>query len=151
MRIFKSIDEMAAAVGQDLGVSDWLLVDQARVNAFADATGDHHWMHVDVERAKRELPSKGTITHGFLTLSLIPFLASKIFGCEGVSRELNYGVNKARFTNMVPTGARMRLSAKLAGTEKRAGGTLFTYEYRIEVEGEERPACIAEVITILYP
>jgi acyl dehydratase len=151
MRVFKSIDEMAAAVGEELGVSDWLTIDQARVNTFADATGDHQWIHVDVERARRELPSKGTIAHGFLTLSLIPMLAAGLTRCDAISRGINYGLNKVRFTNMVPTGARVRLRAKLIGAEKRAGGTQFTHEYTIEIEGEERPACVAEMITISYP
>lgn len=151
MRIFASIEEMAGAVGQEIGVSDWVSIDQPRVNTFADATGDHQWIHIDAARAAKELPSKTTIAHGFLTLSLIPWLGSMISECRGVSRGINYGLNKVRFTNMVPTGSRVRLRSKLIGTEKKAGGTQFTQEHTIEIEGQERPACVAEMISVLYP
>jgi len=151
MRVFKSIDDLAAAVGQEIGVSEWLLVDQARVNAFAEATGDTQWIHVDAERATRELPSKNTIAHGFLTLSLIGYFLPSIVRCEGASRQLNYGLNKVRFPNIVPTGSKLRLRAKLLEAEKRAGGTQFVYGYTIEIEGAERPACTAEHIVLTYP
>ena len=151
MKRFKSIDDMAAAAGQEIGVSDWTTIDQARVSGFADVTGDHQWVHVDVERARRELPTKGTIVHGLLALSLIPALARTIADCDGVSRIINYGLNKVRFTQVIPTGAKIRVRAKLLSAERRAGGMQFTHEYRIELEGEERPACMAEMITILYP
>ena len=151
MRVFESIDALAAAAGEEIGVSDWLLVDQARVDAFAEATGDRQWIHVDVERATRELPTKGTIVHGFLTLSLISHLAHTISRCDGVSRALNSGLNKVRFAGIVPTGSRVRLRHKLLAVEKRVGGTQFTHEFTIEIEGEDRPACAAEMITISYP
>jgi acyl dehydratase len=151
MRVFKSIEELAQATGEEIGVSDWVVIDQARVNAFADATGDHQWIHVDVERAKRELPSKGTIVHGFLTLSLIPWLSSGISRVEGVSRLLNYGLNKVRFPVAVATGARVRVRQKLISAVKRSGGTEFTMEMKVEIEGEERLGCIAELVSIAFP
>ena len=103
--------DLAKHVGEELGVSEWVQIDQDRVNKFADATGDHQWIHIDVERAKRELPTKGTIAHGYLTLSLIPFLAARISRIDGVSRGINYGSNKVRFTNMVTVGSRVRAAS----------------------------------------
>jgi acyl dehydratase len=143
--------DMAQHVGQEIGVSDWVKIDQDRVNKFADATGDHQWIHVDVERAKRELPTKGTIAHGYLTLSLIPMLSSQIMRIEGVSRGINYGSNKVRFTNMVPTGSRVRARQKLLSAEPKGGGLQLTNEVSIEIEGQDRPACVAETISLVYP
>ncbi|MFN8948348.1 MAG: MaoC family dehydratase [Alphaproteobacteria bacterium] len=143
--------DLAKLVGQELGVSEWVLIDQERVNKFADATGDHQWIHIDVERAKRDLPTKGTIAHGYLTLSLIPFLAAKISRIDGVSRGINYGSNKVRFTNMVPVGSRVRARSKILATEPKGPGTQVTNEVTIEIEGQDRPACIAETISIVYP
>jgi acyl dehydratase len=151
MIVFKSIDELAKSIGQEIGVSDWLQVDQAHVNAFAELTGDRQWIHIDVERATRELPTKGTIVQGLLTLSLVGQLLKSICDYEGVSRKLNYGLNKVRFPNIVPTGSRLRLRLKLLAAEKRAGGTQFTFEYIIEIEGAERPACTAEHVVLMYP
>ena len=150
MRIFKSIDEITSHVGQDIGVSDWLAVDQARINLFAEATGDHQWIHTDPERARKELPTKTTIAHGFLTLSLIPFLNRQISEIQGVSRVLNYGLNKVRFTNMVATGKRVRLRSKLVGAEPKSGGTQLTFEYTLEIEGEQRPGFLAEMIYLYF-
>jgi acyl dehydratase len=138
-------------VGEELGVSEWVLVDQDRVNKFADATGDHQWIHIDVERAKRELPTKTTIAHGYLTLSLIPFLAAKISRIDGVTRGINYGSNKVRFTNMVPVGSRVRARSKILAAEAKGPGMQITNEVTIEIEGQDRPACIAETISIVYP
>ena len=146
-----SVEELKQHVGKETRVGDWHTVTQEEINAFADATGDHQWIHVDVERAQRELPTKNTIVQGFLTLSLIPWLLNTLAECKGVSRVINYGLNKVRFPKMVPTGARVRLRSKLLNAERRAGGMQFTHEYTIEIEGEERPACVAEMITILYP
>jgi acyl dehydratase len=143
-----ALDELATFVGQELGVSDWLEITQERVNQFADATGDHQWIHVDVERATTEMG--GPIAHGYLTLSLIPHLASKILRLKGVARGINYGADKVRFTNMVRVGKRVRLRQKLLSCEPRAGGLQIRNECTIEVEGEQRPACIAETIAILY-
>ena len=143
--------DIAKHVGEETGVSEWILIDQERVNKFADATGDHQWIHIDVERAKRELPTKGTIAHGYLTLSLIPFLASRISRIDGVSRGINYGSNKVRFTNMVPVGSRVRARSKIIAAEPKGPGTQITNEVTIEIEGQDRPACIAETISIVYP
>ena len=143
--------EIAKHVGEEMGVSEWVQIDQERVNKFADATGDHQWIHIDVERAKRELPTKGTIAHGYLTLSLIPMLASKISTVDGVSRGINYGSNKVRFTNMVATGARVRARQKLVSAEPKSGGMQLTNEITIEIEGQDRPACVAETISLVFP
>ncbi len=143
--------EIAKHVGEEIGVSEWVQIDQDRVNKFADATGDHQWIHVDVERARRELPTKGTIAHGYLTLSLIPMLAAKISRIEGVSRGINYGSNKVRFVNMVPTGSRVRARQKLLAAEPKGPGMQMTNEVTIEIEGQDKPACVAETISLVYP
>src|SRR5579862_8165761 len=103
-----SFEELPTLVGQEVGVSDWVQIDQDRINTFADATGDHQWIHIDVERAKKEMPGGKTIAHGYLTLSLLPMLGSQIMRVTGVSRGINYGSNKVRFVNMVPVGSRLR-------------------------------------------
>lgn len=135
-------------VGKDLGVSDWVLIDQNRINQFAEATGDHQWIHVDIERAKAELG--GTIAHGYLTLSLIPMLAQQILTVKGVVRGINYGSNKVRFTNMVPSGSRVRLRQKFLSVEPKAGGLQVINECTIEIEGKDRAACVAETVSILF-
>jgi acyl dehydratase len=141
-------DALRGMEGEELGVSDWLLVDQDRVNRFADATGDHQWIHVDVERATREIG--GPIAHGYLTLSLIPYLAMQTVSVEGVTRGINYGSNKVRFMNPVKVGKRVRLRQKLAKVEPRAGGLQLTNECTVEIEGETRPACVAETVAVLF-
>ncbi len=143
--------DLAKHIGEEMGVSEWVKIDQDRVNKFAEATGDHQWIHVDVERAKRELPTKGTIAHGYLTLALIPMLGSQIMSISGVSRGINYGSNKVRFTNMVATGARVRARQKLVSAEPKSGGMQLTNEMTIEIEGQDRPACIAETISLVFP
>lgn len=135
-------------VGKDLGVSDWVLIDQNRINQFAEATGDHQWIHVDIERAKAELG--GTIAHGYLTLSLIPMLAQQVLTVKGVVRGINYGSNKVRFTNMVPSGSRVRLRQKFLSVEPKAGGFQVINECTIEIEGKDRAACVAETVSILF-
>ena len=144
-----ALSELPGLVGQEIGVSDWLEITQDRVNRFADATGDHQWIHIDVERATKELGSP--IAHGYLVLSLIPFLAKNIVQYQGVSRGINYGSNKVRFTNMVRVGARLRMRAKMMSCEPRGGGFQVINEFTIEIEGEERPACVAEVVSLIYP
>jgi acyl dehydratase len=146
-----NLADVSKHIGEDLGASEWVQIDQDRVNKFADATGDHQWIHIDVERAKRELPTKGTIAHGYLTLSLIPFLAARISRIDGVSRGINYGSNKVRFTNMVPVGSRVRARSKIVAAEPKGPGLQVTNEITIEIEGQDRPACIAETISIVYP
>jgi acyl dehydratase len=137
-------------VGQEIGVTDWVVIDQDRVNKFADATGDHQWIHIDVERAKKELPTKGTIAHGYLTLSLIPWLGSKIMKMDGVTMGINYGSNKVRFLNMVPVGSKVRARQKLLSAEPKSGGMQLINEITIEIEGQAKPACIAETISLVY-
>ena len=142
------IKDLPGLVGQETGVSDWLLVDQDRVNKFADATGDHQWIHVDVERATREIG--GPIAHGYLTLSLIPHLSAGLLKVNGVVRGINYGSDKVRFTNMVRVGKRVRMRQKLIGAEPKAGGMQIKNECTIEIEGESKPACVAETISVVY-
>jgi acyl dehydratase len=145
-----SYDDVASLVGQEVGVSDWVTIDQDRINTFADATGDHQWIHVDVERAKKEMPGGKTIAHGYLTLSLIPMLGAQTLRITGVSRGINYGSNKVRFTNMVPVGSRVRGRQKLVAVEAKGAGLQMINEFTIEIEGQERPACVAETISLIY-
>ena len=140
--------EVGTLVGQEIGVSDWLEITQERVNQFAEATGDHQWIHVDVERATREIG--GPIAHGYLTLSLIPFLGAGLLNVSGVTRGINYGSNKVRFTGMVRVGKRVRMRQKLLAAEPKSGGLQLTNECTIEIEGEERPACVAETLSVIY-
>ena len=143
--------DLAQYVGEEIGVSDWLTVDQALIDKFADATGDHQWIHVDVERAKKDMPGGKTIAHGFLTLSLIPMLSQQISHINNVRNGINYGCNKVRFTNPVEAGSRVRARAKLvAADELKGGGVRLTNEVTIEIEGQEKPACIAETMAIVY-
>jgi acyl dehydratase len=139
---------LAALVGTELGHSDWFEIDQARVNAFADATLDHQWIHVDVEKATAALGSP--IAHGYLTLSLIPYLGKDILKVTDVTRGLNYGLNKVRFTNMVRVGTKVRMTQKLIEAVAKGGGVQITSEVSIEVEGETRPACVAETVALLF-
>ena len=148
MTTVTTMQDVASLAGQELGVSDWLTIDQARVNQFAEATGDHQWIHVDVERATREMG--GPIAHGFLTLSLIPFLGKDILKVEGVTRGINYGLNKVRFTNMVKVGARVRARQKLLAVEPKSGGLQLTSEVTIEIDGDPRPAAVAETISLIF-
>ena len=140
--------DLPGLVGTEVGVSDWLEITQDRVNLFADATGDHQWIHVDVERATREIG--GPIAHGYLTLSLIPHLSEGMLPVKGVTRGINYGSDKVRFTNMVRVGKRVRLRQKLIGAEPKAGGMQIKNLCTIEIEGEDRPACVAETMSVLY-
>ena len=140
--------DIQGLAGEEMGVSDWFEVTQDKVNLFAEATGDHQWIHVDVERATREIG--GPIAHGYLTLSLIPMLGAQILRVEGVTRGINYGCNKVRFTGMVRVGKRVRMRQKLVNVEARSGGLQLTNECTIEIEGEERPACVAETLSVIY-
>ena len=150
MLIVERPADMKAHVGQEIGVSEWVLVDQARIDKFADATGDHQWIHVDVERAKREMPDGKTIAHGFLTLSLVAGLGDLTHAITKRSRGINYGSNKIRFTAPVPVGARVRLRQKLVKVEDIDGGVRLFYENQIEIEGSSRPALVAETIALAY-
>ena len=138
-------------VGKELGPSEWLTVTQEMIDKFADATGDHQWIHVDVERAKKELPGGKTIAHGYLTLSLLPQLAPTLMKIEKRRRGLNYGSNRVRFTAPVPAGARVRLRQKLVKVEPvEDNGFRITSEMTMEVEGNARPAMVAETLGIVY-
>jgi acyl dehydratase len=145
-----TFEDLPTLVGQEIGVSDWVAIDQDRITKFADATGDHQWIHLDAARAAKELPGGKTIAHGYLTLSLIPWLTGGFLKIEGVTRGINYGSNKVRFTNMVPVDSRVRARSKILEVEARGGGMQLTSEVTIEIEGQQRPACIAETIGIVF-
>ena len=150
MRVFTSFDEVAAAAGEDLGSTDWVEIDQARVDRFAEATGDHQWIHVDVERSK-DGPFGGTIAHGYLTLSLVPWLGSQVFGLETPGAKLNYGVNKVRFPHPVLVGSRVRAKVTVGEVTDLPAGKQLTLRYVIEIEGQDKPACVAETVVLLLP
>jgi acyl dehydratase len=137
-------------VGRELGPSDWMTVDQPMIDKFADATGDHQWIHVDVERCKKEMPGGKTIAHGYLTLSLVPRLAQTLSRVKKRSRGVNYGSNKVRFINPVPAGARIRLRQRIANVEEVQGGVRVTSEMTVEIEGQPKPALVAETIGVSY-
>lgn len=152
MRMIAYPNDMKNLVGEEVGVSDWVVIDQDTIDKFAAATGDHQWIHVDVERAKTEMPGGKTIAHGFLTLSLIPRLGATIWAIEHRSRGVNYGLNKLRFTAPVPAGARVRLRQKLlAADDVKHDGVRLTFENTMEIEGQETPALVAEALSIVYP
>ena len=140
--------DLGRFVGKELGVSGWLTVDQGRINEFARATGDHQWIHVDVDRATREMG--GPIAHGYLTLSLIPHLSAGLLPVKGVTRGINYGSDKVRFTNMVRVGKRVRLRQRLLGVEPKSGGIQLRSQCTVEIEGEDRPACVAETLSLIF-
>ena len=148
MRTFTSFDDLTAAVGEDLGASDWLTIEQDRVDAFAEATGDHQWIHVDVPRAKAG-PFGGTIAHGYLTLSLIPMLGAQVFGLETPGAKLNYGVNKVRFPSPVPVGSRIRNHVTMGEVTDLPAGKQLTLRHTIEIEGRPKPGCVAETVVLL--
>ena len=143
------IDGLKAKVGDHLGYSDYVEITQEQVNLFADATGDHQWIHVDVERAKAG-PFGAPIAHGYLTLSLGPVLLPQIMEVSGVAMGVNYGANKIRFPAPVPVGSKLRLGAKLLSVEDVPGGAQGTVEMTFEVEGASKPSCVAEVIFRYY-
>lgn len=142
--------EMTQWVGKKLGTSEWFMVDQKTIDLFAEATGDHQWIHVDEERAAREMPGGKTIAHGFLTLSLLPRLAPTIYRIKQRSRALNYGTNKVRFTAMVPAGSRVRLHLSVKAVEPIQGGVRLTLDNEMEVEGGNRPCLVAETLAQVY-
>jgi acyl dehydratase len=149
--VFSSTQELLGAAGRDLGTTAWQTITQEQIDQFADATGDHQWIHVDVERARREMPGGKTIAHGYLTLSLVPRLAQTIYRVRRRSRGLNYGSNRIRFTGQVPAGSRIRLRQKIKSVEPVAdGGVRITAENSVEVEGAARPALVAETISLQY-
>ena len=150
MRVFASFDDLTAAIGEDLGHTDWMEVTQERVDAFADATGDHQWIHVDVERAKNG-PFCGTIAHGYLTLSLVPQFGAQLFSLETPGAKLNYGVNKVRFPSPVPVGSKIRAGASITEVTDVPAGKQMVIRYVVEIEGADKPACVAETVVLLLP
>lgn len=148
-RVFTSADELLAAVGEELGTSDWLKIDQRRIDLFAEATGDRQWIHVDPERAA-EGPFGTTIAHGYLTLSLLPALVPQLVRVEGARMGVNYGVNKVRFPAPVPVGSRLRASATISGVTEVTDGVQVAIVVTVEREGGEKPVCVAESISRFY-
>jgi acyl dehydratase len=149
MTTFDNLDQLRSAVGTHLGYSGWHTVDQAQINAFADATGDHQWIHVDPERAKAG-PFGTTIAHGYLTLSLAPVLTAEILTVNGISMGINYGANKVRFPAPVKVDSKVRAGAELASVEDVPGGVQVVVRLTYEVEGQEKPACVAETVARFY-
>jgi len=150
MRRFKNIDELAGAVGQELGPSEWITVTQEMIDRFADATGDHQWIHVDRERARRS-PQGTTIAHGFLTLSLLAQLRDQVYDVGGIASRLNYGCDKVRFLEPVSSGGRVRLRLTLAKVEPSRRGVRVDSQCAMELEGAPRPALVADHIVLLIP
>lgn len=148
MKVMKSVEDVLGLVGQELGVGQWKTVDQDRINAFAEVTEDKQWIHVDVDRAKTESPHGVTIAHGFLTLSFIPALSADNYGFENRKMGLNYGVNKVRFLAPVPVGSRLRARSELIDANRISESTVnLTIRHTVELEGSEKPAAIAELVT----
>ncbi|MFH9422287.1 MaoC family dehydratase [Streptomyces sp. NPDC017529] len=148
-RVFGSLDELRKAVGEDLGPSDWLEIDQRRIDLFADATGDHQWIHVDPERAATG-PFGTTIAHGYLTLALLPTLVPRLMRVEGVKMGINYGVDKVRFPATVPVGSRLRATARIAGVTEVSGGVQLATTVTVEREGGDKPVCVAQTLSRFY-
>ncbi|MFS0886458.1 MaoC family dehydratase [Aeromicrobium sp. 179-A 4D2 NHS] len=148
MRILNDSDEIAAAAGSELGVSHWIEINQDRIDMFADATGDRQWIHVDPERAA-EGPFGATIAHGYLTLSLLPFLGAQVFAFAGERARVNYGLNRVRFMTPVLVGSKVRLRVEVLDVQDIEKGQQVTLQHTVEIEGSEKPACIAETVTLL--
>jgi acyl dehydratase len=149
MRTITGLDELRAAVGETVGTSDWHHVDQQAIDAFADVTGDHQWIHVDPDRAK-ETPFGGTIAHGYYTLSLAPMFTEQVMALEGFAFALNYGLNKVRFPSPLPVDSNVRMTAKVAGLDDIPGGAQMTLELTFEREGGDKPVCVAESVARVY-
>lgn len=147
-RTFAHLDEFRAIAGEEIGTSDWLTVTQEQIDLFADATGDHQWIHVDPQRAASG-PFGTTIAHGYLTLSLLPVLSKQIYQVDGLAMGVNYGANKVRFPQPVPVGSKIRATATLIAVDDVSIGGQFTIKFVIELEGSDKPACIAEVIYVM--
>lgn len=150
MHVFTTFDEVEAAVGKELGVSEWVQVTQQRVNQFADATGDHQWIHVDIYRAK-DGPFGATIAHGYLTLALLPWLGSMVFSLQTPGAKLNYGVNKVRFPTPVMVGSKVRLRVSINAVVDIPTGKQLTVGHVVEIDGQDKPAMVAETVVLLLP
>lgn len=149
MRTFAALGDLAAAQGSELGVSGWIEVPQSRIDLFADATGDHQWIHVDPARTQCELGMK-PIAHGYLSLSMIPAIMYEVFRIDGAKRIINYGANKVRFTNMVPAGSRVRGRIRLKEADLSNGCLRTILDTTVEIDGQPKPALVAEVIMLFY-
>ena len=147
---FASLDDVRGRVGQELAVSDWLEITQERVNQFAEATGDHQWIHVDVARASKESPFGGPIAHGYLTLSLLAKFSQESIAIGNIKMGVNYGLNRVRFTSPVRVGRKVRARFTLAACDDIPGGAQLTWKVTIDVEGSDKPACVAESISRWY-
>lgn len=147
--VFETPMDMLGTEGQTLGTSEWMEIDQDRVNMFADATGDHQWIHINKEMAEQS-PFGTTIAHGFLTLSLLPMLMKETYSINKVAMGINYGCNKVRFINPVKVGSRVRGISEVVSVEEAGGGIQLVVKATIEIEGEEKPACVAETVTRLF-
>ena len=147
MRTFASLAEFVAAKGESLGISDWHKITQEQVNAFADATGDHQWIHVDLERAAIG-PFGGTIAHGYLTVSLLPVLSTEIFSIENLTMGINYGLDRVRFPSPVPTGSSIRAEATLTEVKQTHLGSLASIRMRVEIDGQDKAACVADTLSL---
>ena len=149
-RIITSIDDAKALEGQEVGLSEWAVIDQNRIDQFAEATTDYQWIHVDTERAARELPEGKTIAHGYLTLALIPALTGDFIEVKNLTRAINFGLNKVRFYTPLLTGSRVRARVTVLQARRRAGALLLTSEVRIEIEDERKPACVAVTLGMYF-
>ena len=147
---FAGIADAKTMLGQEIGISDWMLIDQERVNGFAQVTGDQQWIHVDVERARRESPFGGPIAHGYLTVSLLAKFAGECIAVDGIRLAVNYGLNRVRFAAPVKVGSRIRARFVLAAVDDIDGGAQMQWQATVEIEGGEKPACIAEMLTRWY-
>ncbi len=150
MRVIESLSELKTLIGQEIAVSNWIDITQERVNRFAEATGDLQWIHIDVERSRKESPFGGTVAHGFLTLSLLPMLMADALSMPDVKMGVNYGLNKVRFPAPVPVGSRLRARISLQAVEDIPGGAQTTWQVTIEREGSDKPVCVAESISRRY-
>ena len=148
-RVFSSVDELREAVGEQAGPTEWVEIDQKQIDLFAEATGDHQWIHVDPEKAAQG-PFGTTIAHGYLTLSLIPSFMPELFRVEGVKMGVNYGSNKVRFPSPVPVGSRLRATARIGEVTEVAGGVQLVSQITLEREGGDKPVCVAETVTRFY-
>lgn len=154
MALSEALTSLQSRLGQEIHTSDWLLIDQAMIDGFAAATRDRQWIHVDPKRAAEESPYRKTIAHGYLTLSLYPALRGLVDAgkplAPGVKRVINYGINKLRFPNAVVVGSRIRAHCKLVAADEAKGSIELVEEYSVEIEGQDRPACVAECVMRLY-
>jgi len=145
-----TFEDLKALEGQEIGISEWFSVTQEQINQFADATNDHQWIHVDVDRAKKEMPGSKTIAHGYLTLSMVPAMTASFIEFTNLERAINYGVNKVRFTNMVQVDSKIRARATVSRVRQRSGATQVIGETTVEIQGQEKPACVAETVSFYY-